>query len=293
MGTIFIFTAVILRIISNPLANVFQKQLAAHGNHPLLINFLTYFLLAILTIPIIAKTHWGALPVAFWIFAFLDGLTGALGNGLLIKALQKGDLSVLGPVNAYKSVVAIITGIFILGEIPGIWGIFGILMIILGSYFVLDTTEEKFSWRLFKNRAIQYRIGAMFLTAIEAVFIKKIIELTSAELSFASWCWTGAFFSLMLLPAYKIRLRHELPRLSNLALGKYALLVLSIGTMQITTVYAFKHMQVGYALSLFQLSIIASVLLGYRVFREEDIMKKLLGSVIMIIGSVIIIILGS
>ena len=293
VGTLFIFTAVVLRIISNPLANVFQKQLTARGNHPLSINFLTYFILALLTIPILVKTQWNMLPLAFWIFALLDGLTGALGNGLLIKALQKGDLSILGPVNAYKSVVAIITGIFLLGEIPGIWGLFGIFMIILGSYFVLDTTEEKFSWRLLKNRAIQYRIGAMVLTAIEAVFIKRIIELSSAELSFASWCWTGAFFSLMLLPAYKIRLRHELPRLTRLSLGKYALLVLCIGTMQVTTVYAFKHMQVGYALSFFQLSIIASVLLGYRVFREQEIRKKLLGSAIMIAGSVIIILLGS
>lgn len=293
MGTLFIFSAVFLRIISNPLANVFQKQLAARGNHPLIINFLTYFILALLTIPVLLSTQWDMLPVGFWIFALLDGLTGALGNGLLIKALQKGDLSILGPINAYKSVVAIITGILLLGEIPGIWGICGILLIILGSYFVLDTTEEKFSMSLFKNRAIQYRIGAMVLTAIEAVFIKKIIELSSPELSFASWCWTGAFFSAILLPAYNIRLRHEISRLSNLSLGKYALLVLCIGTMQVTTVYAFKYLQVGYALSLFQLSIIASVLLGYKVFREQDIRKKLFGSVIMIVGSVIIILLGS
>ena len=57
------------------------------------------------------------------------------------------------------------------------------------------------------------------------------------------------------------------------------------------TNYTFKHMAVGYALSLFQLSTIVSVLLGYRFFKEQNIWKKLIGSAIMITGSVLIILL--
>jgi drug/metabolite transporter (DMT)-like permease len=48
-------------------------------------------------------------------------------------------------------------------------------------------------------------------------------------------------------------------------------------------------MPVGYALSLFQLSTIVSVLLGHRIFKEMGIRKKLIGSAIMIVGSIIII----
>jgi drug/metabolite transporter (DMT)-like permease len=50
-------------------------------------------------------------------------------------------------------------------------------------------------------------------------------------------------------------------------------------------------MAVGYALSLFQLSTIVSVLLGHKFFKELNIRKKLIGSAIMIMGSVIIILL--
>lgn len=50
-------------------------------------------------------------------------------------------------------------------------------------------------------------------------------------------------------------------------------------------------MEVGYALALFQLSTIVSIFLGYRIFKEENIMKKLIGSVIMVAGSVMIILL--
>ena len=61
--------------------------------------------------------------------------------------------------------------------------------------------------------------------------------------------------------------------------------------MQLTTNYVLENMEVGYALSLFQLSTIISVLLGYRFFKEKDIRKKLIGSAIMITGSIVIILL--
>ena len=189
-------TAVILRILSNPLGNVIQKQLTNKNNHPLLVNFLTYLILSLSCIFIIAGVKLNTLPVQFWIYSLLAGIAGALGNGFLVKALQKGDLSVLGPINSYKSVVSIIIAVFLLGEIPNFWGIAGVVLIIYGSYFVLDTTKERFTWTLFKKPEIQFRIWAMILTAIEAVFIKKIILASFPLLAFTSWCWFGAGFHL-------------------------------------------------------------------------------------------------
>jgi drug/metabolite transporter (DMT)-like permease len=61
--------------------------------------------------------------------------------------------------------------------------------------------------------------------------------------------------------------------------------------MQLTTNYTFDHMPVGYALSLFQLSVIISILFGYKFFREKEIGKKIAGSIIMIMGSTLIILL--
>jgi drug/metabolite transporter (DMT)-like permease len=281
--------AVLLRIFCNPLGNVFQKQLTSQNNHPLLINFLTYLLLGILCIFISVGVRWSELPVQFWLYSVAGGITGALGNGFLVKALQKGDLSVLGPVNSYKSVIGIIVGIFLLGEMPNIWAISGIVLIIWGSCFVLDTTEDRFSWALLKRPEIQYRIWAMVLTAIEAVFIKKIILASSATISFISWCWFGTLFSFLLLFIYRLNLKDEIRKVTSRVISRYVYLVICIGMMQVTTIYAFDHMPVGYALSLFQLSVIVSVLLGHRVFKEQDIRKKLAGSVIMVIGSIVVI----
>lgn len=155
----------------------------------------------------------------------------------------------------------------------------------------LDTMDEHFSLALLKRKEIQYRIWAMVLTAIEAVFIKKIILYSSTTISFIVWCWFGAIFSFALLFAFKVHLVKELKRIKIRDLSSYFYLVLCIGTMQYTTNYVFDHMEVGYALALFQLSTIVSIFLGYRIFKEENITKKLIGSVIMVAGSVMIILL--
>ena len=205
--------AIILRVLSNPLGNVFQKQLTNRYNPPLLINFLTFLLLSVFCIIPAIQVRWLELPFEFWKYCILAGIVGATGNGFLVKALQCGDLSVLGPINSYKSVVGIIVGIFLLGEIPNLWGI--------------------------------------------------------AE----------------------VHLVKEFKRIKIRDLFSYFYLVLCIGTMQYTTNYVFDHMEVGYALALFQLSTIVSIFLGYRIFKEENITKKLIGSVIMVAGSVMIILL--
>ena len=196
--------AIILRVLSNPLGNVFQKQLTNRYNHPLLINFLTFLLLSVFCIIPAIQVRWLELPFEFWKYCILAGIVGATGNGFLVKALQCGDLSVLGPINSYKSVVGIIVGIFLLGEIPNLWGI--------------------------------------------------------AE----------------------VHLVKEFKRIKIRDLFSYLYLVLCIGTMQYTTNYVFDHMEVGYALALFQLSTIVSIFLGYRIFKEEKITNKLICSVIMV-----------
>ncbi len=289
--TLLVVIAVLLRILSNPLANVFQKQLTAKGNHPLLVNFISYLILSIACLFVAFNVHWKLLPEAFWLYSILGGIVGALGNGFLVKALHKGELSVLGPINAFKIVIGIIAGAFLLSEIPNMWGLLGVGLIIYGSYFVLDTTTERFSFALLKKSEIQFRIWAMVLTAIEAVFVKKVILASSPIIAFVSWCWFGAFFSLLVLLVYRVKLHNEIKRIRTTQIWQYLLLISCIGTMQLTTNYTFNHMKVGYALSLFQLSIIISVLLGYKFFKEQDIRKKIIGSAIMILGTILIILL--
>ncbi|MFR5870384.1 MAG: EamA family transporter [Alistipes sp.] len=275
--------AVLLRILSNPLANVFQKQLTERSEPPLKVNFITFLLLSAVCIVPATRSR-AALPKEFWVGARSPAYS-ALTETASGKSVAKHHRCQTD--QFHKSVVGMIAGILLLGEIPGLWGVAGIALIVGGSYFVLDTLNEKFSPAILRRKDIRYRIWAMVLTAVEAVFIKKVILYASATTAFITWCWFGALFSLALA---LLAGRSQSPlRIRRKDFSRYVWLVLCIGTMQYTTNYVFDRMNVGYALALFQLSTIVSILLGYKIFREQAIGRKLLGAVIMIVGSVLII----
>ena len=287
----FTLLAVIIRILVNPFSNVLQKQITQKGQHPLFINLATYILLAFISVFLIFDISIQSLDAEFWIYSIAGGITGALGNGFIVKALEKGNLSVLGPINAYKSIVGMLFAFIIIREVPNIWGLMGMGFIIIGSYFVLDTTEEKFSWQQFKSPAIQYRLAALVLTGIQAVLDKKVIEHSNLEIAFAGWSIFGAGFSFVFILFTKVSIQKEFKNLDRAILVKYFLLVLTVGLMLASTNYTLSHMPVGYALALFQLSILLSVVLGYRFFNELHLFKKLMGATIMVIGSALIILM--
>ncbi|MFY7693978.1 MAG: EamA family transporter [Sediminibacterium sp.] len=293
MASILNFTllAVIIRILVNPFSNVLQKQITLKGQHPLFINLATYTLLAFISVFLIYDISIQSLDTEFWIYSIAGGITGALGNGFIVKALEKGDLSVLGPINAYKSIVGMLFAFIIIREVPNIWGLMGMGFIIVGSYFVLDTTEEKFSWQLFKTPAIQYRLAALVLTGIQAVLDKKVIEHSNLEIAFAGWSIFGAGFSFVFILFTKVSIQKEFKNVDRAILVKYFLLILTVGLMLASTNYTLSHMPVGYALALFQLSILLSVVLGHRFFNELHLFKKLMGATIMVIGSALIILM--
>ena len=304
----YTLVALVVRILANPAANLFQKQLtmpqgnrrgaAGAGVDPVIVNLATYLLLSLVCVFPALGIDWRVMPREFWWNCLLVGIFGGVGNMFLVKALQQGELSVLGPVNSWKSVVGMAVGVVVLGEIPGAWGLSGMALIVVGSYFVLVRPGERFSWRLLARRDIRWRLWAMIFTAIEAVFIKRIIVLSSPMVSFVVWSWFGAVASAVVAMIFARRRKNlpgqtpPTPLLSRVNIARFLGVAACVGLAQYATNVVFAGMDVGYALALFQLSAVVSVFLGWKMFRESGIVRKLVGSAIMIAGSVVIILLN-
>jgi drug/metabolite transporter (DMT)-like permease len=283
--------AVLIRIVANPLSNVFQKQLTQRSAEPLFVTSATYGFLSVVCLVFWNEVRLENLPTAFWWNALLVGLLAVLGNVFLVKALHTGDLSVLGPINAYKAVVSIVFGALLLNEIPSWLGLLGVGLIVAGSYFVLGSAGQGrgFSWALLRQPEIQLRIAALVCSAIEAVFIKKAMLLSSPLTTFVFWCLLGFVLSAgWLTISLRDRWREQLGVLVSQKTTYFALF-LSVGLMQFSTNVAFSGTQVGYALALFQTSALLSVLFGYQFFREKGITRKLIGAAIMVTGAVLIV----
>ncbi|GAA4463819.1 hypothetical protein GCM10023189_42280 [Nibrella saemangeumensis] len=284
--------AIIVRIVSNPLSNVFQKQLTQRSAEPLFITSATYGFLSLLCLFFWREIDFATLPTSFWWNAVIISLLAVLGNVFLVKALKTGDLSILGPVNAYKSVVSIVFGMVLLNEVPSWAGMLGVALIVVGSYFVLGSGRrgQGFSWALLKQSAIQLRLAALVCSAIEAVFIKKAMLLSSPVTVFVFWCVLGFIMTLLwIVLALRENWKEQVGLLFSQKIT-YLALFLSVGLMQFSTNVAFGGTQVGYALALFQTSALLSVVFGYQFFKERDIVQKLVGAAIMVTGAVLIVV---
>ena len=271
---IFVLSGILTRIISNSYLNVFQKLLTNAGNKPSVVNFYTYFGLALFSLLLIPFFQIN-LSSDLWINFAVMGFLGAMGNYYIIKALSLGELSSLAPINSYKPIVALLIAFLYLKETPSMFAVFGILLIILGTYILYIKSE-------YNKKALFYRVLALIFSGSEAVFIKKIILLSNIPTSFSLWAISGLIFSLI----FVLYSKHK-PTLPNI---KYQmLLILSVAIMQYSTNFVFSKINVAYALALFQLSTLLSVFFGVNIFHEKGLKRKLLASLIMIIGAVIII----
>lgn len=273
------------RIFSNPIANMLQKALSERHS-AVLINLYSYGLLSIACVVNVcmADYNWNSYGFSFWNYVLLAGFLCTLGTVCLIKALQCGELSVLGPINSYKCLVGLLFGFVILGEIPNIKAILGVLLIICGSWFIFDTVKEGFSFKLFKRKDIILRFCALFLTGAEAAVLKKIILISSPAECFILWCFSGFAFSLILV----LLLKKKLQPLFKKDLLSIFVIAVCLGLMQFSTNIVFEKLNVGLSLALFQLSSIVAIIFGYKVFKESYIVKKLIGAIIMIAGSCLI-----
>jgi drug/metabolite transporter (DMT)-like permease len=288
----YLFLAI--RIIASPLVNLFQKKLTSQGVDPVRIVLAAYLFFMTLSIPYLIVSGSFKYPGEFWIYMILLGIFDAAGNMFLVKSLRSMDLSIFGPLNAYKPVIALILSFFIVGEVPSALGLAGVLVIIAGSYFLhfTETKENSSPLNFIRSEGIGFRFLSILLTSIAAVFSKKTIIMSSPLETLAWWSVIGTpvIFILYLMTA---KLRGTKTKMNHGGTWRnYAALMAAFLALQIFSLYTFKYVLVGYSLALFQISAIITVFLGSKVFGEGNIKMRYLAAVIMALGACIIIIFG-
>jgi drug/metabolite transporter (DMT)-like permease len=256
---------------------------------------MTHGLLTAVALLFLAGMPLGALGVDFWANILTAVVLAVAGYVFLWYALRSTDLSVLAPINAYKAVLGLILAVFLIGEVPTLPGLIGVALIVAGSYFVIDRVPgqaHSSAFRQFtREPGVQLRFAALICSAAESVFLKRALLLSSPIMTFLIWtvlCFAVAGITALLLrrgiAAEATRLRSEWRTLLWLSA--------STGLMQVTTLLTFGKLPVGYSLALFQLSTLISVYLGHRYFQERNIRRRLLGSLIMVTGAMLIVTAG-
>lgn len=280
-----------VRIVANPLSNAGQKLLVGHGVAPLAVVCATHALLSVACVPLLVAFPLPA-TVEFWMNMAICAVLAVAGNALIVRALALSDLSVLGPINAYKSVVGLLLAIPMLGEMPGFLAVGGVAVIVAGNHLLVrrEPGECGTGWqRFFNDRGVQCRFAALALGAVEAIFLKKAWQASATLPTFITWAMMVFLASTLAVASLgwgQIQSALGICRGHPLLLAGLAA---TTGLMQFSTVVVLGELPVGYALALFQTSAIVSVLVGHRVFTEPHLRRRLVGSAVMVVGAALVV----
>lgn len=285
-----LWTSVAVRVFVNPLSNVFQKLLTGKGVSPLVVVAIAHGLLTVVCLPLLLIDPPPGSP-DFWLNITVCAMLAVAGNVLLVQAMRLSDLSILGPVNSYKSVVSLIPGMVLLHEIPSVSALLGVALIVAGSYVIADRSGMKPGQNAFArfltDRGVQFRLAALVLTAVEAVFLKLALVASSPLATFSVW----SILCLAFVAPLAVRFGNVNEGVRTAWASKRSCLMLGVttGLMQFSTIIVFSGFQVAAALALFQTSTLVSVVLGWHVFGEKNVAQRLCVT-LMVVGAMLIVV---
>lgn len=292
---------IIGRVLASSGSAALQKRMAARGLAPTTIFATGIGVLALVLAPVAVWHPLAGHPRNFWIYVALAVLLDVPGNILLAKSFHEGELSLVGPLAAYKPALGLAFAALWLGEKPSAAGLLGVAIVLSGTLF-LAPGGQRAGWRALRALAAdpgsRWRTLSIALTAIQSVFGKAAINLSSAVDLFLAWTWASALAAaaiwacIWLGPGARIGdARQESRRAAQQWKSVLSLAGLFLA-LALLSALILERMYVGYALALFQLSALLNVALGRSLFAEGHAASRAFASAVMIAGAAILILAG-
>jgi drug/metabolite transporter (DMT)-like permease len=279
------------RLFLSSVSNVFQKQLSHQGLHPFYIVATTYAVLSALSLPFAFNAAFAHLGPSFWLNVFMASLLDVGGWMFMVMSLSKTDLSVFGPLNAYKVVISMLLAIVFLGEIPTLQGFAGIAVIVTGSFLLLPPSIDASQHRLrqlLQARGVQARFLSILLFSIGTLFLKGSLEHSTPLETLVFWSWFGLPLILLANAFSSTERLSENVKKSQPHISQITAIGITVFVMQYLTLVLMSQMLIAYTLALFQLGMLFQVFLGYRIFNEPHFVRRLIAGLVMMAGSVMV-----
>ncbi len=224
----------------------------------------------------------------FWPVLAIIGIIGPISHVLYMKAIESSELSIVLPVIAFTPLFLLVSSPIIVGEFPNLLGLAGVLLIVLGSYVLNIKEKSKEYLKPFKmlltEKGPRLMLIVALIWALGANFDKIAIKNSSPTFYVLS---IDVIFIIVLSILTLLKSKNSLS-LVYTDLKKLVPIGFFGGFGLITQMMAINMAYVSYVISIKRLSIIFGVLIGYFVFKEKNIKERLLGSIIMILGTLLI-----
>ena len=220
-----------------------------------------------------------------WIFLILSGLATGASWLCYFKALQLGDVNKVVPVDKSSTVMAIMLAIIFLGETLSIPGIFGVVLILVGTILMIEKKDVKgmeskgSSWLLFA-------IGSAVFAALTSILGKVGMEGIDSNLGTAIRTVVVLGMSWMM-----IYVSHKQSRIHGIKRRDMTFIILSGLATGASWMFFFGALQMGPAsviIPIDKLSILVTIAFSYIVFREKLTKKSAIGLAGVVAGTLLL-----
>jgi len=253
---------------------------------------------AIFLFPALFFINWPRLDIEFFkTLLFLLPLE-IIALILYMRAIQISDLSITIPFLAFTPVFALFTGWLILGELPKLLGIIGVLLTVIGGYS-LNISESKHGLLepikcIFKEKGSSLMLIVAAIYSVTSVLGKKAV-LLSAPLFFACFYFSllSIVVPIVLSPFWlkdikKIRDKLNSKTSLSSSIISYLAVAVSQASMVLCHFWAISLVDVAYMISVKRTSLFFSVIYGKILFKEQRILERLVGVAFMLVGITLI-----
>jgi len=226
---------------------------------------------------------------------------------LFYRALSITDLSLCIPILAFTPIFLILTSFIILGEIPSLAGIIGILLVAAGAFLLTQTSGRGQSASLVTplltlrhDPGVRLMLFVAFLYSLSVNYDKEVVINSSPLFGSALtlfllgmvFLFIAVLTGRMRMPAARdspdpgpIQTGPRYPYSPVLIYGAVGMM-LAVEGISINTAYTMAI--VPYVITIKRLSIFFSVLFGGLFLHEQHIRGRMFGALVMISGVVVI-----
>ncbi len=233
-----------------------------------------------------------ALDHVFVLFFLASIPVNGLGFLLHVRAIQVSPLSLTLPYLAFTPLFMLLTGFVVLAEIPNLWGLAGVMVIVAGGY-VLNIDPRVYS-PLEPLRAFRREPGSRIMLLVACVYSLGGVVGKKAIVHSSVMFFTVSFFiclAVVMLATLHWSGRVDLRRLAAMpAKGSVAGGLLFLHA--VCHGWAISMTKAVYMISIKRFSILIGVIYGGLFFKERHLKFRLIGTAMMIAGAVLISVLG-
>jgi drug/metabolite transporter (DMT)-like permease len=257
------------------------------------------FLSLLIAIPfmlvfLILTTGFPSLNANFLLAIFASAVIDVFAFLASYKAIKIASVSEIAPVSSFSPVFTLIFAMIFLKEVPTEIKLFGVIIVVVGAYFLNISGIKKGALepikKLASNKGVQLFFFANFLWAITPIFQKVAIQNTFPMTPLIGPIFDYGLVAAILLPIVLRKLKQSKEAFKTIKKSLWVLVILGFfGALSQYAAYtAFSLANLGYVISIFRLSSIFAIILGALFLKETGIREKLLGAVIMLIGAILV-----